>query len=169
MGRSGEEQELRRIQGLVERFLVRGLDRENLASEIWLELWVKSKVAGHPIRASALHVRYRCADEARRRKREAPLVGDIEVRIIQPKPDVKPLLDKIMRCPTLTADERRLIYRKFYAGEGNLVIARSLGRSKTAIKRIFRGIFSRLRDWVSEERLVKEGLEGIEREEEEEK
>jgi len=145
------------IRRMVGRCLALHFDQDNVAGNIWLELWTRSKSTGEHVRPSWVHVRNRCIDELRRviRKREVPLeqargrcVRDLDEEVISR--DNKELLDQIMECPLLSAEERLLVYRRYYAGASLQEISKVLGKSKTSTKRYFGNILDRLRAWVIE-------------------
>ena len=163
MKRKEVSQELKdfiNIRRMVGRCLALHFDQDNVAGSIWLELWLKSKSKKERVNPTWVHVRNRCIDELRRavRRKEVPLeqargrcVRDLEEEDISR--NNKELLNQIMECPCLSAEERLLVYRRYYAGASLREISRVLRKSKTSTKRYFGSILDRLRAWVVEREL----------------
>lgn len=156
------------IQRMVRKCLALYLDQDNVAGNIWLELWQKSKEKGEHIQPIWTHVRNRCIDEVRRmaRKREVPLEG-ARTKCVETSEerdasrDNQEFLDLVMECPSLSSKERLLLYKKYYAEMSLRDLSGEIGKSKTSTKRRFREIIDKIRSWV-----IESGLEnGLEKEE----
>ena len=144
-----------KIRRMVRRCLARSFDQDNLAAQIWLEMWRKSAERGKRIRVTWLHVRRKCIDEVRRvaRKREVNLIEALDVPIRNEKLDHSELLevvDHLMECPTLTSKHRRLVYDKYWRGLSNGDLARSQGLSLTVLKESVRELVELLQEWIIE-------------------
>lgn len=127
-----------------------GVDKPNLAMNIWLELWTRNR----PL--TQLMVRNRCIDVVRKRHRRKELLYNTAQldRRIAPSADVaipryrNEILNDIMTCPFLSTRDRRMLYLSFYLGYSGRQIGSIFDRSKVWANLEMRRILETLRDWI---------------------
>lgn len=142
-----------KIRRMVHRCLARSFDQDNLAAEIWLDVWSRSKEKGERIHVTWLHIRRRCIDEVRRvaRKKEVPVIEALDVpetSLSEDYTDVEELINLIMQCPTLSHAQRMLIYDKYYRGLSNGELAQARTMSQTRLKESVSTVIRALQSWV---------------------
>lgn len=138
---------LARINRMVRRTLREGLnkDPENIASEIWLELWQDPHK-----KLSWTHVQHRCWDvlrawQTRRMERigtqetPQPGQGDIE--------QAEQQVCLLMACPALSSQDRSMVHQRFYLGWSLREISISLGIGLGKTKHQFSHIYQILRTY----------------------
>ncbi len=127
---------LRQIHTVVKEFLFSGFDTENIACDLWVEAWKRQRESFHaaniitiseldpPISRQVIH--NRCVDEVRKRGTERRNeVGVEKARQQEPFDSEfeKRLSDLMARLP---ADQRRVIFSRYYLGKSLSSIAEEL-------------------------------------------
>lgn len=136
-----ELRKLRRIERIV-RYLLKGpADHEDIAMDIWLELYQKGEAV------SFSFVRYRCIDWLRKRREERDPEDDQRCsRDLEPNDvEAQDLLQEIVKRVDLNQEDHLLLYRHYYNGETLADIARNERVSPSTITRRLQGILLRLR------------------------
>lgn len=147
---SGTEivQSLRKIERMVGRFLheARAIDPENLAVDIWLDLWTRG------VSPSWTHVHNKCVDAIRRatshREIALPDGSDITDRRLGETTEPRERLDRVMKCPWLTPTDKSLLYARYYSGQTDETIARVLGHSREKVTKDIAHVLEKLRTWA---------------------
>ena len=146
---------LRQIESMVRSFLkgVVGIDEENLSVDIWVELWQEKR----PL--TWLHIKHRCIDEIRARMRarlDLKPNFSLDERLDSGREDVGferidklEYLDLIMKMPSLSESDKRILYLHFYQGLRCEDIGNLLGLSKSSITSRIRKTLKDLREWAS--------------------
>ena len=137
---------LRYIEHTVNTFLRPGLgiDRENLAGDIWLALWIGNKQPSREI------IRLRCIDSVRAAGKLRELSPDYDTPIeepVQPR-DLKQEVDFILQCPWISDYERSLLFHRYYAGRTDQFIASLFFCSREKITKDLAQIINKLRVWT---------------------
>ena len=154
--------ELRHIMKVVFMALPKRFPREDIAVDLWLELWQKFR---GPLKINDDIIRLRCRDYMgtkiksgpyAEREREVPL-QDIHERPSLEPDDVKERAQKEnaevigQLVSHLHKEQKRLIYYHFYLGRNKYEIAKRLGwHPSTVVERVKR-VISELQRWAAEE------------------
>ena len=144
-------QSLRKIERMVGRFLreARAIDPENLAADIWLDLWTRN------VRPSWTHVHNKCVDVIRRATshREVAIgdnfdLADTTGQELGETTEPREQLDRVMKCPWLTAQDKSLLYARYYSGQTDETIARALNHSREKVTKDIAHVLEKLRTWA---------------------
>jgi RNA polymerase sigma factor (sigma-70 family) len=128
------------------------VDQENLAMEIWLELWQKRE----PIRW--MHVKNRCIDARKRffvsRERSDVVVSDGQEIVNEGESpsgaeeiEIRDELNEIMACPRLDNRARSILWMRFYKNMSFGEIGSSTGLSAGEVKSEIARLCDELRTW----------------------
>jgi RNA polymerase sigma factor (sigma-70 family) len=152
-------EEFSKITSMVRRYVRngRGLDCEDIALDIWLELWIadgKKKLCWQ-------HVRNRCIDALRRETRVVKTtLEDVPEQLLATESEVEAqsdpgdeLVNHAMACPTLTNEEKFILYCSFYRGMSGQAIADAYGssfsgQSKSFVNQVVSDALAKIRQWL---------------------
>jgi len=138
------------------------IDKEQLAVDIWMELWEKN------LPYSALTLKHRCYDKLRWLKKEPTLFLEENkaeaMRLSQKNSDIYSVesverLDKIIEEAHLTHHQRRILFLYFYQGKSGQKIADIMDLSKAMVHVTLNFILKKLRetcDLIEQESLKRE-------------
>jgi len=145
---------LRKVERIARHVLrnTYGIDIENLAVDIWLEIWQKSKPLCYT------QVKNRCIDEIRKRMRKTEVSADPSLLNSKPSLDEEAPgklsdidrrieIDSLMKCPHLSAYQHRLIFLHFYKDMTCGEIASSLRVDRSTISKEIRSALTTIRLW----------------------
>lgn len=131
------------------RFPTTNLDLDNLAGDIWLELWEKD------IHPSKKIIWFRAIDLIRAETARIKAHGRLN-RFAKPLVDQdsltrnlenKDLVDVLMECPMLNKVEKRIIFLRFYRELFLDEIGESMGIKKAYVSQILKKSMKKLRKW----------------------
>ena len=145
---------LRKIERMVRRFLHEALavDPENLACDIWVDLWVRGQSVCwrhvrnrciDVIRATVLHREVRLTDEVE----AAPAPGRTEATT-EVVTNAQERLDILFKCPWITPRDRKLLYWRYYAELTDASVAQLEGCSRETITKDIAKAAEKLRMWA---------------------
>lgn len=141
----------KKIRRMISRCLRRGLgiDEENLAGDIWLELWTKDR----PL--TWLHVKNRCIDQIRRKgvRKVFPVpVEELEVAVleegIKEVKNANRLVNELMKCPSLSPKDQEIIFLYFWREDSCKDMAVMIGLKKDEVKEKLNDVLKRLREFA---------------------
>jgi predicted RNA polymerase sigma factor len=146
--------QLKRIQRIVNIIVpMSAIDKEQLALDIWTELWMKDL----PVTWVPVHAR--CVDAIRRQTRiqrrvrslEVINEEEVQVTVIRPSslstsdPSTLEQVNKLMMNSNLSPEDRLLVYYKFYRDLSSREIQEITSIPKTIINERLRKIISQIK------------------------
>lgn len=135
------ERQLRRIRRLLYHLLHPSYDIEDLSIRIWTECWLRGSPAGFRL------LRWRATDLVRTSiLRQGAEAAAATTASDSPSTDSSNLdLASVLDKTSLTGEEGRLIFQRFYLGRTCGEIGRDQGRSRALVQRDLKALIEKLR------------------------